>query len=81
MSVMLGCLENSVQVSPGWNEGHGIPNKDPKKSPEEAEGLVRINTVLTSDTVSTSWKQKKKPEARSSTFNAGFIPRSLSPTV
>lgn len=34
----LAVLKNSVHVSPGWNEGHGIPNKYPEKPPEEAKG-------------------------------------------
>lgn len=68
-------------MSPVWNEGYGIPKKYPTEPPEEAEGLVEIKIIFTSDTVSTLWKQKGKPEARNYTLNAGLIPRTLSLTA
>lgn len=47
-------------MSPVWNEGYGIPKKNPKRFPEEAEGLVKVKSILTLDTVSTLWKHKGK---------------------
>lgn len=60
-------------MSPVWNEGYGIPKKNPKRFPEEAEGLVKVKSILTLDTVSTLWKHKGKWEARSYTLNAGSL--------